>query len=68
MLDPVSVFRLCGKLRTLRKEHRLLHIVILYGELAKLLSLGIFDMVCFCTQEILRMHRNRCLKYKIVKQ
>jgi len=51
MLDPVTVFRLCGKLHTLRKQACLVHIVILYREISKFLSLGIFDMVCFCTKK-----------------
>jgi hypothetical protein len=60
MLDPVFAFRLCGKLHTLHKQHRLVHIVVPSREVSELLSLGIFDMVCVCTQKkkMLREHRN----------
>ena len=67
MLQFVFIFRLCGKLRTLRQEHRLVHIVIPSREIFKLLRLGIFDMVCFCKQKMLRVHRNCCFETQIWK-
>jgi hypothetical protein len=68
MLDPVFVFRLCGKLHTLRKQHRLVHIVGLSRKLSSLLSLGIFDMVFFVCRKLYVCAEFVVLKLKIGKK